>query len=67
MRCPFSVVQVIEVSTQAFIEYVRATKGERSIVASREASRVDGSGLWRIVELELVVGSNISRTSLRIM
>jgi hypothetical protein len=57
------VVQVIEATAQAFVEDCGTTKGERAVAAGREPSGVDCSRLRRVIELELVVGSNITSTA----
>lgn len=54
------VVEVVEVTTQALVEDSRATKSKRAVRAGRPASGVDGSSLSRAVELELVVGGNVT-------
>jgi len=66
VRSPIAVIQVVEVSADALIEDVGSTEGERAIVAEGEASGIDGSGLRRVVELELEVGGNISSAFLGI-
>jgi hypothetical protein len=67
LRCPLSIIQVVEVPAQALIEDVGAAEGKRAIVAGREATSEDGSSLGRGIELELEVGSNISRAALCVM
>lgn len=66
MRSPIAVIKVVEVSADALIEDVGSTEGERAIVAKGEASGIDSSGLGRTVELELVVGGDISSALLGI-
>jgi hypothetical protein len=58
------VVQVVEVTAQALVESGLATKSERAVGASGPASSVDGTSLGRAVELELVVGGNVTGTLL---
>lgn len=54
------VVEVVEVAAQALEEDSGATEGERAVAASRPASGVDGTSLGGAVELELVVGGNVT-------
>lgn len=54
------VVEVVEVAAQALVEDGRATEGKRAVAASGPASGVDCAGLGRAVELELVVGSDVT-------
>ena len=54
------VVQVVEVTAQALVESGLATKSKRAVGASGPASSVDGASLGRAVELELVVGGDVT-------
>lgn len=60
------VVEVVEgtlasgVASQALVEDDLATKSERSVLASRPAGSVDGASLSRAIELELVVGGDVT-------
>jgi hypothetical protein len=54
------VVEVVKVAAQALVEDGGTAKSERTVAASRPASSVDGTSLGRIVELELVVGGNVT-------
>jgi hypothetical protein len=67
VRGPLAVIQVVEVAAQALVEDVGSAEGKRAIVAGGEAVSVDSSGLGRGVELELVVGGDISSSSLGIL
>lgn len=67
LRRPVTVVQVIKVSRLALVEGGRATQTQFAIGARGEAARVDGIDLRRIVELELIVGSNVPSTILSIL
>jgi hypothetical protein len=58
------VVEVVEVAAQALVEDGGATEGKGAVAASRPASSVDGASLRRTVELELVVGRNVTSTVL---
>lgn len=53
-------------SCLTFPEDIRATESQRSIIADRETSCIDGVRLKRSVELELVVGGDVSLSVLRI-
>jgi len=54
------VVKVVEVAAQALEEDGGATEGKRAVAASGPASSVDGASLSRAVELELVVGGDVT-------
>ena len=54
------VVEVVEVAAQALVEDSGAAEGEGAVAASRPASSVDGASLSRAVELELVVGGDVT-------
>ena len=58
------VVKVVEVTAQALVEDGRATDGKSAVAADGETRGVDGTGLGRLVELELVVGSNVTSAAL---
>lgn len=61
-----SVVQVVEVTAQALVENVGATESQGAIRAHAEAGSVDGTGLSWLVELELVVGGNVTCSALAV-
>lgn len=63
---PVAVVQVVEVARQTLVPDSRAAQSQRAVAASREASRVDGTGLGRGIELELVVGRNVTSARLAV-
>ena len=67
LSSPVTVVQVVKGSTEALPEDAAATETKSSIFTDGKSSGIDGTGLWWIVELELVVGSNITGTTLRIL
>ncbi|SPQ23377.1 eb379b5a-9a6f-4ddf-af77-9a66a2d13625, partial [Thermothielavioides terrestris] len=50
---PPAVIEVVEVAREATVEDGGAAEGERTVGAVREASRVQGTGLGRVVKLEL--------------
>ena len=54
------VVEVVEVAAQALEEDSGAAEGKRAVAASRPAGGVDGASLSRAVELELVVGGDVT-------
>lgn len=54
------VVKVVEVAAQALEEDSGVAEGEGAVAASRPASSVDGASLGRAVELELVVGGDVT-------
>jgi hypothetical protein len=54
------VVQVVEVTAQALVESGLTTKSKRAVGASGPAGSVDGASLGRAVELELVVGGDVT-------
>jgi len=58
------VVKVVEVTAQALVEDGRATDGKSAVAADGETRGVDGTGLGGLVELELVVGSNVTSAAL---
>jgi hypothetical protein len=61
---PVAVVQVVEATAQALVEDSRGTESEGAVGADREAISVDGSSLGWSIELELVVGRDVSGTAL---
>ena len=54
------VVKVVEVTAQALEEDSAATECKRAVAASRPASSVNGASLSRAVELELVIGGDVT-------
>jgi len=56
---PILVVKVVEVTTQTLVEDIRSAESKGAVSADRPASGIDGTSLRWLVELELVVGSNI--------
>lgn len=63
---PVTVVQVVEVTRETLVERRRFAQSQGAVLAKREAAGDEGTGLGRTVELELVVGCNISSPVLRI-
>lgn len=57
---PVHVVQVVEVTAQALVENVGSSQSEGAIAANRPSSSVNSTSLRWLVELELVVGSNVT-------
>jgi hypothetical protein len=53
-------VEVVEVTAQALMEDGGAANGEGAVGASRPTSSVDGTSLGRAIELELVVGGDVT-------
>ena len=53
------IVEVVEGTAQALVEDSRVAKGEGVVSTDRPASGVDGTSLGGLVELELVVGSDV--------
>ncbi len=66
LRSPVPVVKVVEVSAAALVEDVGATKSQATVSADRPTRGVDGTSLGWLVELELVVGGDVSCASLRV-
>lgn len=64
---PAAIVQVVEATAQALVPDGGATEGEGAIVAHGEARGVDGIALRGLVELELVVGGNVTSAALGIL
>jgi len=63
---PPAIVQVVKVTRAALVEDGRITQSEGAIAADGETRRVDGTRLGRLVELELVIGGNVSGAAGRI-
>lgn len=61
---PVAVVEVVEVTREAAVESGRSTESEGTVLADREARRVDDASLGRSVKLELEVGNNGSGAAL---
>ena len=61
------VVQVVEVSAQALVENSLVTKDERAVVADSPARGVDRIGLEDVVELELVVGDDLTSAAVLVL
>ena len=64
---PPAVVQVVEVARLALVEDGRAAQRQGAVAALGEASCVYGAGLRGPVKLELVVGSDVAGSALRIL
>jgi hypothetical protein len=64
---PPAVVQVVEVAGLALVENRRAPEGNGAVAALGEASGVYGASLRGAVKLELVVGSDVASSALRIL
>jgi hypothetical protein len=64
LRTSGLVVEVVEVTAQALVEDSRGADGEGSVAADGETRGVDGTGLGGLVELELVVGGNVTSAAL---
>lgn len=62
LRGPVAVIQVPKVARLALPKLSRVSKSHQAIGAEGEASRVQCTGLRRLVELELVVGRDVSGT-----
>jgi hypothetical protein len=58
------VVEVVEVAAQALVEDGGGANGKSAVAADGETRGVDGAGLGGLVELELVVGSNVTSAAL---
>lgn len=63
---PVLAVQVVEVSGQALVESSLATECQRTVTADGPSRGVDGTSLRGLVELKLVVGSNVTCSALAI-
>ena len=61
------VVQVVEIAAQALVEDGVVTDGEGVVRADGPASSVDGTGLRGTVELELVVGRDVTGAALVVL
>lgn len=64
LSSPLAIVQVGESTSVARVEDSRGAKSERAVAQDREASSVDGTRLWWSIELELVVGCDVSSSLL---
>jgi len=60
------IVKVVEGTAQALVEESRVTNGKGTVGADRPASSVDGIGLDWVVELELVVGDDLTSAALAV-
>jgi hypothetical protein len=58
------VVEVVESTAEALVPDGRVTKSESAVGTSGETSGVDGTSLGRTIELELLVGSNVTNAAL---
>jgi hypothetical protein len=63
---PVAVVKVVKVTRLALVPGSRVTEGQRVVTTDGETGGVNGTGLGRAVELELVVGCNVSSAVLSI-
>lgn len=63
LRRPRPIVEVEEATAEALVKHTCATQSKRTVVADREPGRDDGASLRRSIELELVVGCNVSRST----
>lgn len=61
------VVQVVEVSAQALVEDSLVAKDEGAVVADSPARSVDRIGLEDVVELELVVGDDLTSAAVLVL
>jgi hypothetical protein len=64
---PVTVIQVIEVARAALVERGGGSQGQQVVLADGEASGVDGTSLGGAVELELVVGGDVSGAGLGVL
>lgn len=67
LRRPRSVVQVVEAARQALVEGLGGAQRHDVVLAEREAAGEEGAGLCRLIELELVVGRDVSGPALRVV
>jgi len=58
------IVEVVEGTAQALVEDSGVTNSKSAVAADGETRGVDGTGLGGLVELELVVGSNVTSAAL---
>ena len=58
MGRPPAIIEVVEATGVAAVPDRTVTEHERVVGQYAETSSVDGTGLWRTVELELEVGDN---------
>ena len=61
------VVEIVKVATEALVPSGIGPKCELAILADGETSGVNGTSLGWVIELELVVGSDIASAALRIL
>lgn len=66
LRSPAAVVKVEEVAAQALVENVGAAESQAAIAANRESRGIDCASLGRCIELELVIGCNVSSAAFAI-
>jgi hypothetical protein len=64
---PVLVVQVVEGTRKAAVEGLAVAKGEDVVLANGEAAGEQGTGLSRLVELELVVRGDVANAVLSIL
>lgn len=60
MLCPVSVIEIVEITRQTLVEYCRASESETAVATVGEARGIDGTGLRWVIELELVIGSDVA-------
>ena len=60
LRSPVTVIQVVKATAAALPPDTAVTKGQSAVLANREARGVNGTGLWWVIELELIVGGNVT-------
>lgn len=64
---PVLVVQVVECTREAAVEGLGLAQSEHIVLANGEAAGEESTGLSGLVELELVVGGNVTNAILRIL
>lgn len=57
------IVEVIESAAEALVPYRRVTESKTAVGTQRETGRVDRTGLWWRIELELIVRGDITGSS----
>ena len=67
LRSPFTVVEIVEIAAETLVEGRRAAERQTAITADAEAGGVDCTGLWWGVELELIVGCNVTSATLVVL
>lgn len=67
LRSPRAVIQVVKVTTGALIEDSRTAQGKGAVRTGREARGVNCTSLRGAVELELVIGCDVSSSSLSVL